>query len=91
MLGQISQNHELEKIFDELLSREGDDLYSKPIKSFNLGTEHDYSFRALKQIVLSYKYTLIGYIHEDQTVLNPSLDDRIDFDEDDRLIVLGEQ
>ena len=91
LLAQISQNNELEQIFAELLSREGDDLYSKPIKSFNLGTEHDYSFRALKQIVLSYKYTLIGYIHEEQTVLNPSLDERIDFDEDDRLIVLGEQ
>ena len=91
LLGQVSQNSELEKIFGELLSREGDDFYSKPIKSFNLGTEHDYSFRALKQIVLSYKYTMIGYIHDDEPVLNPSLDDRISFDDDDRLIVLGEQ
>ena len=91
LLAQVSQNNALEEIFGELLSREGDDLYSKPIKSFNLGTEHDYSFRALKQITLSYKYTLIGYIHEDQTVLNPSLDERIKFAEDDRLIVMGEQ
>ena len=91
LLAQVSQNPELDQIFDELLSRDGDDLYSKPIKSFNLGTEHDYSFRALKQIVLSYKYTFLGYIHEDQTILNPKLDDRINFDPDDRLIVMGEE
>ena len=34
---------------------------------------------------------MIGYIHDDEPVLNPPLDDRISFDDDDRLIVLGEQ
>ena len=90
LLAQISQNNELEIVFDELLSWEGDDMYSKAIRSFNLTTEHDYSVGALKQIILSYKYTFLGYIHENKTILNPPLDERISFNPDDRLIVMGE-
>ena len=88
-LAQISENHKLEKVFDEILSKDGNELYSKPIRSFNINTSHDFSNSSLKQITLSYKYTLLGYIHNNQTILNPDLNDRIELNEDDRLIVLG--
>lgn len=89
ILAQMTGDPRLEEVFDELLSKKGNELYSKPIESFNINTEHDFSFNALKQIALSYKYTLFGYIHNDETVLNPDSSQRIQLKEGDRLIVLG--
>lgn len=89
LLGQMSANPELEDVFEELLSKRGNELYSKPISVFNLKTVHDYSYVGLKQIILSYGYTLLGYGHNDEIRLNPVLNERITFDENDRLIVLG--
>lgn len=91
VLAQMSMNSNLQQVFEELLSKEGNELYSKPIRQFNLGVIHDYSFGALKQIVLSYGYTLLGYSHDNEMDLNLKLEDRIDLDEDDRLIVLGKE
>lgn len=91
VLAQMSENIELEDVFDELLSERGNELYSKQLKPFNLKTDKDYSCGSLKQIVLSYGYTLLGYTHEDNMKLNLKLEDRIQFDENDRLIVLGRE
>jgi len=91
VLAQMSENTELEGVFEELLSNKGNELYSKPLKPFNLSTKHDYSFGALKQIVLTYGYTLIGYSHNDEMNLNVDLEKRIAFNKNDRLIVLGRE
>ena len=89
ILAQMSENNELKPVFEELLSRKGNELYSKPLNLFNLGTEHDYSYSGLKQIVLSYGYVLLGYIQNNTMSLDSDLKDRIQFNENDRLIVLG--
>ena len=91
VLAQMSENTELEGVFEELLSNRGNELYSKPLKPFNLSTKKDYSYAALKQIALSYGYTLVGYSHDDQMILNTELEDRITLDPNDRLIVLGRE
>ncbi|MBO4919889.1 MAG: hypothetical protein J5365_07020 [Erysipelotrichaceae bacterium] len=91
VLAQMSENTELEGVFEELLSNKGNELYSKPLKPFNLSTKHDYSFGALKQIALTYGYTLVGYSHNDQMILNTDLEERITFNSNDRLIVLGRE
>lgn len=91
VLAQMSENIELEDVFDELLSKRGNELYSKPLKPFNIDCTHDYSYGGLKQIVLSYGYTLLGYSHEDHMNLNLKLEDRIMLEENDRLIVLGRE
>ncbi|MBQ1307446.1 MAG: hypothetical protein IIY56_04765, partial [Erysipelotrichaceae bacterium] len=91
VLAQMSENTELEGVFEELLSNKGNELYSKPLKPFNLSTKHDYSFGALKQIALTYGYTLIGYSHNDEMNLNVELEERITFNKNDRLIVLGKE
>ncbi|MBO4920108.1 MAG: hypothetical protein J5365_08145 [Erysipelotrichaceae bacterium] len=90
LLAQISENPNLEEILNELLSKKGNELYSKSIHLFNLKTEHDYSYNGLKQIVLSYGYTLLGYSNRGAIILNPDSEERVLFDENDRLFVLGE-
>ncbi len=89
ILAQMAENPYLEEVFNELLTNRGNELYSRPIANFNLKDEHDYSCAGLKEIILSYGYTLLGYTHGDEIVMNPSLKDRIQFGKNDRLIVLG--
>lgn len=91
LLAQISENPDLKEILEELLSKKGNELFSKSIRCFNLEAGHDYSYGALKQIILSYNYTLLGYSNEGKTILNPKSAERVIFDEDDRLFVLGQK
>ena len=91
ILAQISENPDLERVFKELLTNRGNELYSKPISNFNLSDKHDYSIASLKEIVLSYRYTLLGVMTEKEVIMNPDLDRRISFDMEDRLIVLGKE
>lgn len=89
ILAQMAENPYLENVFSELLTNRGNELYSKPIRNFNLKDEHDYSCAGLKEIILSYGYTLLGYTHEGKILMNPDLKQRVKFDMNDRLIVLG--
>ncbi|MBR4462491.1 MAG: hypothetical protein IKS51_07940 [Erysipelotrichaceae bacterium] len=91
VLAQMSENTKLESVFEELLSKKGNELYSKPIRQFNLSDAHDYSYGGLKQIVLSYGYTLLGYCHENEMNLNLKLEDRVELSDSDSLIVLGKE
>lgn len=89
VLAQMSNNPELEGIFDELLSREGNELFSKSALSFNLVMRHDYKVRDLKRIILTYNYVLLGFRINDEVLINPINDTIINFNEGDRLFVLG--
>ena len=91
ILAQIAENPELEEVFNELLTNRGNELYSKPIRNFNLHDGHDYSVAGLKEIVLSYGYTLLGIVKGNEILMNPDLIKRIQFSMDDRLIVLGKE
>ncbi|MBR5341203.1 MAG: hypothetical protein IK151_04670 [Erysipelotrichaceae bacterium] len=89
ILAQMAENPDFEEVLSELLSKKGNELYSKTVKMFNLEDNRDYSYGGLKQILLSYDYTLLGYVHNGEIEMNPKLDTRIQIDDDDRLIVLG--
>ena len=91
LLAQISENPQLKPVLEELLSKRGNELFSKPLKTFNIKLEHDYSYGALKQIVLTYGYVLLGYSNNKEIVLNPDMNTRIQFYENDRLFVLGKE
>ena len=91
LLAQISENPKIETVLAELLSKKGNELFSKPLKTFNIKTEHDYSYAGLKQIILTYGYVLIGYSNNEKITLNPVLDTRVQFSEKDRLFVLGKE
>ncbi|MBR2068041.1 MAG: hypothetical protein IJ875_07295, partial [Solobacterium sp.] len=91
VLAQISEDPKLEPVFKELLSKKGNELFSKTLSSFNLSTKHDYSYGGLKQIILSYGYTLLGYSKQEEMFLNVPLEERIQFEKSDRLIVLGKE
>ena len=90
-LAQIAENPHIEQVFQELLTNKGNELYSKPIRIFNLHTRHDYSVIGLKEIVLSYGYTLLGIMHGNEIDMNPGLSERVQFETEDRLIVLGRE
>ena len=90
-LAQIAENPHIEQVFKELLTNKGNELYSKPIRIFNLHTRHDYSVIGLKEIVLSYGYTLLRIMHGNEIDMNPGLSERVQFETEDRLIVLGRE
>ena len=91
LLAQMSSDPRLEEIFDELLSREGNEVLSRPIRTFNLNVGQEYTVGTLKRIIRSYGYTLLGYRHEEEVTANPSNKDKIVFDHEDRLFVIGQQ
>lgn len=90
VLAQLAENPDFEGVLEELLSHKGNEIYSKSADVFNLEFDHDYAFGTLKQILLSYKYTLLGLYLDGEVTMNPPIDTRVVLDEDDRLFVLGE-
>ena len=91
LLAQISENPDMVYILDELLSTKGNELFSKSVEMFNLQTNRDYAYSTLKQITLSYGYVLLGFSNNNEISLNPDSSTRVQFNENDRLFVLGEK
>ncbi len=91
LLAQMSSDPRLEEIFEELLSRKGNEVLSRPIHMFNLVPGQEYEIGTLKRIIRSYGYTMLGYRHANEVVPNPSNLDSIVFHGEDRLFVLGPQ
>ena len=88
LLVQLAERPHLYDVFSELLSNEGNEIYVRPFEQFNL-KEKDYSFRTLKQILLTYGCVLLGYDNEEELKLNPDNDERIDLKKGYKLVVLG--
>ncbi len=98
MLSQISENKHLDKVFKDLFSPEGSEIYLKPIKDYVL-TNRPVNFYTLLEAAADRGETAIGYrIQEHATdaskaygvVVNPDKNIKLQFTENDRIIVLAE-
>ncbi|CAF0791945.1 unnamed protein product [Rotaria sordida] len=98
-IAQISENKNLTKVFDVLLTAEGVEIYLRPISLF---TKLDVAipFRrileaSLKQQTLAIGYRQMKYAQDSNKfygiVLNPDKDVPIIFQYDDKIIVLAEE
>jgi hypothetical protein len=98
-IAQISENKNLTKVFDVLLTAEGVEIYLRPVSLFTkLGIAIPF-YRileaSLKQQTLAIGYRLMKYAQDPNKfygiVLNPDKDSTIIFRHDDKIIVLAEE
>jgi len=98
LLTQISEKKELAKVFNNMFSPEGSEIYLKPVTNYiTAGIETDFYTlleAARRQNETAIGYRLIRYKHDSArkygVTINPTKSDRIVFDENDKLIVLAE-
>lgn len=98
-IAQISENKNLTKVFDVLLTAEGVEIYLRPISLFtNLGSAIPFSRileASLKQRTLAIGYRQMKYSQDSSRfygiVLNPDKDTAIIFRPDDKIIILAEE
>ena len=98
MLAQASENPNMEEIFKDLLDEEGSEIYVKPIGEY-VKTDTSLDFYALSQAALARGEVAIGYrkagVVDDArnlggVVINPDKSAKVQFNENDKLIVLSE-
>ena len=97
-MAQISENKNLTKVFDILLTAEGAEIYLRPIQLFTkLGLPIPFSRileASLQQQTLAIGYRQMKYSQDPKKfygiVLNPNKDTPILFRHDDKIIVLAE-
>ena len=98
-IAQISENRNLTKVFDVLLTAEGVEIYLRPISSFTK-LDLPITFDRILEASIEQQSLAIGYrqmkYSQDPTrfygiVLNPNKDRSIDFEIDDKIIVLAEE
>jgi ABC-type transporter Mla MlaB component len=93
LLTQISENHHLTAVFDELFSAEGSELYMRPAGDYvRLGAAT--TFATLVESASRRGEVAIGYRKvggaNGGVVVNPAKSDRVELTESDRLVVLAE-
>jgi hypothetical protein len=98
LLSQLSENVQLKKVFDVLLTSEGSEIYLKPAHQYiEIGKETD--FNEVLSNALEYGDTAFGYrkMKQEHSAednfgirINPKKDQKIIFDENDYIIVLSE-
>ena len=98
-IAQISENKNLTKVFDILLTAEGVEIYLRPISLF-IQLDFPISFSRILEISIQHQTLAIGYrqmkYSHDPTrfygiVLNPNKDLPIHFQHNDKIIVLAEE
>ncbi|WP_296817140.1 hypothetical protein [Brevundimonas sp.] len=100
MLAQASENEYLSAIFDDLLDEDGSEIYIRPVGDY-VELDQPVSFYTLMEAARRRGETAIGYRRrrsdgEDDgrnmggVVVNPNKSERLDWVEEDRLIVLAE-
>ncbi|MEA2466039.1 MAG: hypothetical protein QOJ57_165 [Thermoleophilaceae bacterium] len=93
LLTQISENHHLTAVFDELFSAEGSELYMRPVGDY-LRLDGPTSFGTLVESASRRGEVAIGYRNvstgDGVVVVNPSKSEQIRFAESDRVVVLAE-
>lgn len=98
MLSQLSENKQLEKVFSQLFSADGSEVYIRPISNYiRVGTAVD--FHTLIEAAAQRGETAIGYrqiaYSKDSkqgfgVKINPNKSEKVIFAADDRIIVLAE-
>jgi ion channel POLLUX/CASTOR len=98
MLSQLSENKHLDRVFRNLFSAEGSEIYIRPARDY-IAAGHEVDFHTILEAAARRGETAIGYriIAEggDPTrgfgvKVNPNKSERIRFAPDDQLIVLAE-
>lgn len=89
-LAQLSESPELIKVFDELLTNEGNEVYLKTAKE--LHCEGAWTGMELRRRLLPQHYVMIGYMDAEswQCSFDFTLEDSVTLKPDDKLIVIGE-
>ena len=89
-LAQLSETPELVKVFNELLTNEGNEIYLKTAEEMRCaGTR---SVLELRRRLIPQRYVMIGYMDAEtfQCSFALSLGDSVTLKPDDKLIVIGE-
>ena len=87
ILAQLAESPELNSVFHELLSNEGNELYLKRVDLMGLVGRHD--IRSLRRILLSRGFILMGLLDSNKkSRYNLPLDESVLLAEEDSLIVL---
>jgi len=98
MMCQVSENRELSRVFEELISPDGSELYLKPVAEY-VEPGVPLNFYTVLEAARRRGETAVGYRLEAQTGdpdgsygvhLNPEKSRRVTFTEHDKLIVLAE-
>ena len=94
MVAQISQTRELKRIFEEILSDKGSEIYMKPAsdyielgKKVNLYTVNT-AVSYKNQVLIGYRKDVEG--SDVKIVINPAKEEQVIFNENDQLIILSE-
>ena len=89
ILAQLAESPELIEVFREILSNKGNELYLKNAGSMGLVGTHE--IRNLRRIMLRQGYILFGHLDaEKNSRFNLPLNEVITIENEDHLIVLGE-
>lgn len=89
-LAQLSETPELVKVFDELLTNEGNEVYLKTAEELNcVGTR---TVLELRRLLMPQRYVMIGIMTAAsyQCCFDFSLGDSVTLKPEDKLIVIGE-
>ena len=90
ILAQLAENPELNSVFHELLSNEGNELYLKRVDLMGLVGRYD--IRTLRHILLDCGFILIGILDSNKNShYNLPLDESILLSEEDNFIVLSKE
>ena len=89
-LAQLSESPELIKVFNELLTNEGNEVYMKTAEE--LHCEGTWTGLELRRRLLPQHYVMIGYMDGEslQSSFDLSLNDSVTLKPNDKLIVIGE-
>ena len=94
MIAQMVTSPELYGVFKELLSNEGTDLFLRSASQMGV-INQELETAQLRKILLQNKYHLLGVMKNNpdyrETFINPDLHQKWMLDDDDCLILIGEQ
>lgn len=98
MLAQLSENRHLKKVFDDLFSAEGSELYLKPVADYvETGVEMDFftileAARLRNEIAIGYRRIKYGNDAEQAygVVVNPDKNEKITLEPGDKIVVIAE-
>lgn len=99
VLAQASENEHLSAIFDDLLDEEGSEIYIRPIGDY-VDLAHPVNFYTIAEAARQRGETAIGYRRQRPgerddrgmggVVVNPNKSEALDYEPEDRIIVLAE-
>ncbi|MBC9716791.1 hypothetical protein H9Y04_30085 [Streptomyces sp. TRM66268-LWL] len=84
LMTQVSENRHLARVFDDLFSSEGCEIYLKPAGDY-VALQHDVDFYTVVESARRQGHSAIGYRRQSETALAPSFGIRLNPNKKDRL------